>query len=129
MSNSTDMDQEQEQANQHPPAWSSVFGDQDLNIFADQPQPPGPRSSAARHAGRRRTNDLEAQQARHLAQLQDHAREAAEDEALETSQELLRAGRKVPDQTRHLAIAALRRRGVNVSSADQMAQQFRAGRR
>ena len=48
------------------PSVAEMFGelDGDVPTFQEQPQVPGPRSSAARHAARRRSNDLDAAMAR-----------------------------------------------------------------
>jgi hypothetical protein len=96
-----DMTEEQEQAQQHPPAWSTVFGDDNLSAYTpqDQAPPPGPKSSAARHSARVREGERQALEARRLAKLQAEARERLEDDSLEVAQGMLRAGRPVPADT------------------------------
>ena len=123
MTNRTDMTEEQELAQGHPPAWSTVFGDEDMAAYMpqDQPAPPGPRSSASMHANRRRQHDQEARRDQDLARITASAREQAEDEALLEAQRLNRAGQAVPAGIRSMAARALDRRGVRVSSAEQMA--------
>jgi hypothetical protein len=116
-------DMTEEQAQDHPPSWATVFSDDDLSAYApaDQPAPPGPKSSAAQHAGRVREGERQAREARQLAHIQVANREQIEDEALETAQSMTRAGRKVPADIRELASAALARRGVHVPSSETLA--------
>ena len=104
------------------PTVAEMFGE-DLgpDPFADAALVPDKRSSAARHAGRVKDRELAAIERRDLAQLGTAAAEQGEDEALERAQGLIRAGRKVPTATRVQAMAALRRRGTPVPSADLLA--------
>jgi hypothetical protein len=123
MTNSTDMTEEQELAQSHPPAWSTVFGDEDLSAYApqDQPASPGPRSTATLHANRVRQGEQAARQDRDLAAIAASDRERAEDEALIEAQGLNRAGRAVPAGVRSMAMRALERRGVRVPTSTTLA--------
>jgi hypothetical protein len=106
---------------QRPRSMAEEFGENVIQI-QDQPGPPRARSSARSHAARRQWHEQEAHQAQDMAKLTRHAVEQAEDAALDRAQELIRLGRKVPDTLRSQAMAALRRRGVQVSSAEELAQ-------
>jgi hypothetical protein len=57
----SDMSQDENEY-QPLPSVAELFGelDNDVPTFQDQPQVPGKRSSAARHAARRKANDLDA---------------------------------------------------------------------
>jgi hypothetical protein len=125
MSKEQNMNQadEQELAQEHLPSWAQVLGDLDLSPYQpqDQAPPPGPKSTAAAHAGRVKEGERAAREARQLAQLQVANRERIEDEALETAQEMTRAGRTVPADVRELASAALARRGVHVPTSQTLA--------
>jgi hypothetical protein len=126
-----DMTEDQELAQGHPPAWSTVFGDEDLTPYQpqDQAPPPGPKSTAAAHAGRVREGERAALENRRLARLQAEARERLEDEALETAQGMLRAGRTPSVTLQQQASAALARRGVHVPTSETLAAPAMARRR
>jgi hypothetical protein len=129
--NVSNMDDEQQQAQDHPPSWSTVFGDEDLTPYQpqDQAPPPGPKSTATLHTNRVREGERAAREARQLARIRTSNRERIEDEALETAQGMTRAGRTVPADVRELASAALARRGVHVPSSVTLAAPTLARRR
>jgi hypothetical protein len=103
--------------------WSQTFGeDPEPDQILDQPQPPGPRSSAALHAARRLRNDQDALRDRQQASLARHAVEAREDEALEIYTRQRNAGHTPDAGTRVMAARALERAGGSgLSSAEQLA--------
>jgi hypothetical protein len=106
--------------------WTSfpeMFGeDMGPPVFQDQPQEPGPHSTAAIMTRRRQRLEKEARRDRDLAQLASVAAEESLDRALDKALELIQRGRKVPDGVRGQAMAALNRRGGNLTSAELMAQ-------
>jgi hypothetical protein len=115
-----DLDQDTYQR-QRPRSMAEEFGENVIQI-QDQPGPPSARSTARSHAARRQYQEQQAREAQDVAKLTRHATEQAEDAALDRAQELIRLGRKVPDTLRSQAMAALRRRGVQLSSAEELAQ-------
>jgi hypothetical protein len=101
------------------PSFAQTYGE-DLgpDPFADAAGTP---RSAQQHAARRKAQELEAREARDLAQLGAVAQDQADSEALDRAVALIRAGRKVPTQTRIAAMRAARDRGVPISSAELLA--------
>jgi hypothetical protein len=122
----SEMTEEQQQAQDHPPAWSTVFGDEDPAAYAPLDQP-GVPASARQHALRRRAADAEAQRDMDLEAVDRAAREEADDLALAKATRLRRDGLAVPAAVLARAARAARARGTSMSSAEIMA--MRAGRR
>ena len=75
------MDDEQEQAQAHPPSWASIYGDDaGPPIFEDFDPVPGQRSSATRHANRVRRQEAELRQYREDLAAHFQARRKAEED-------------------------------------------------
>jgi hypothetical protein len=102
-----------------PRSMAEEFGENVIQT-QEQPGPPSARSTARSHAARRRWHEQESHKVQDLAKLTRYASEQAEDEALDQAQELIRDGSRVPDSTRSQAMAALRRRGVQGTSAEEL---------
>jgi hypothetical protein len=122
-----DQNQAQQQAQDHPPSWSEVFGE-DLgpSQFLDLDAEPSPTSSAAVHARRRQQADQEQRRGQDLAQLQVAAQEEKEDQALERAIHLINKGGYPGKATAELAMRSQRRRGTSVlSSAEILAARIR----
>jgi hypothetical protein len=124
MSNTTEEPTAQELAQDHPPSWSEVFndlGDQAAYTPQDQPAPPGPRSSARRHAGRVAQGQHEARHEQNMAQLQTAARRQQDAQA---SAEVLRRIAKGQDISPALAEQAMRHQreqgGLGLSTAERL---------
>jgi hypothetical protein len=121
MPSTDNLTEDQQQAQDHPPAWNSVFGDDDHpSAYAPLEQPRIPES-AKRMASRVAARELEAKQARRLATLRAVAQEQAEDEALDDAQALIREGKKVPEATQRMAVVAAQRRGVQIPTSEILA--------
>ena len=117
------MTDEQDQIQQHPPSWSSIFGESDgPSMITDDPRGASPRSSAMAMAKRRQKRDREAQQERDLVQLQTVAQEEADARDLDQALKLYQAGKKVPGDVLRGAMRANKRRGgERLSSAELLA--------
>jgi hypothetical protein len=125
---SNNLTDEQQQAQDHPPSWSEMFDHADPPIFQDQPQAPGPRSSAHIHANRRKAADTTQRQAMDLDVIEKAAQDEADDLALAKATRLRRDGKPVPDGIAARAARAARARGTSMSSAEIMAENFNRGR-
>jgi hypothetical protein len=110
---------------QPPTSFADVFGDLlgDMPTFQDQPAEPGPRSSAAHHASRRRANDQEAAQARRLALLRADNEVYLDTQARERVNQALARGRTPSEADQIRAARAVRRDPTTPkpSSAEQLA--------
>jgi hypothetical protein len=121
-----DQTEAEAQAQAHSRSWSSIFGEDDgPPMFGpDESAPPHPTSSAAIHAKRRRANELEARQARDLAQLQVVAQDEADGLDLAHALRLARAGKQkqIPPDVMAGAMRAARAKGMtNMTSAQLLA--------
>jgi hypothetical protein len=117
------MDEEQEQAQNHPPSWASMFDHADPPLFEDAGPSyhPDDRSSAARIGKAVRAREREGRQQRDLAVIAKAAAEQDDDTALERAAELLSRGQPVPTSLRIRAARAANRRGVSIPSHEQLA--------
>jgi hypothetical protein len=129
MSKDDDMTDEQQLAQNHPPSWSSIFGEDDGPSMFDEASPVAPpNSSAVKMASRRQRRDREAQQERDLAVIQRAAEVDADEQALAKAIRLRDAGKKVPADLRIRAARAARNRGTPMSSAELLSMQAGRGR-
>jgi hypothetical protein len=123
----TDLTEEQQRAQDHPPAWSEVFGEEDPG-YAFQDQPPINQSAKA-HAQRRRAKDQEARHEQNMQQLVAAARLEDDQAAHEQVMRLISKGQDIPPVLAEQAMRYQRQQGeLRMSSAQLIAARARRGR-
>jgi hypothetical protein len=123
--NQTDERITQQHAQDHPPTWAEMYGD-DLgpDPFQDAPTEPAKTSTAAAMARKVKEAERAAQQRRDLGIIAQVAQEEQEDNAFDIVRRRALAGTlgKVRPGVIALAASAARRRGFgDVSTAEQLA--------
>jgi hypothetical protein len=113
----------------HPRSWADLYDDQNatMSTFGDLGPSlhPDDRSTAARHAAKRRQRDHEAAAERDLAVISQAAEHDADQAALVEATRLRQAGKKIPPHIRIRAARAARAAGVTRSSAEELADRYR----
>jgi hypothetical protein len=122
-------EERRQQAQDHPPSWAQMYGD-DLgpSMFTDPAPTPAKGSSARHHARRVREHERDAAERHDLRQLGAAAIEDQQERELARAIDLIQRKKRVPATTRTSAMAALRARGAaGLSSAEQHAANYFEG--